>query len=267
MDVKLVNGSIPKIDKNIPTPLYYQLIQFLKQQIESGLLKPGDIIPTEKKLCEECGISRSTVRQALLQLVNEGYLRREKSKGSYVTEPPLKLCFLEGLQGFSAEMNRLDIPYYTKVLAKKIVMPSKKIAAKLEIDLDCAVFYVKRLRFVNKIPYLIDEHFIPYELCAGIEKMDLEKVSLYSTLENEYGLDLYRGWREFESILPVSKEEIELLNIFPSANLLYVESVVYNRNGKPMDYFELKVHGRFTENIINKKPISRMLVISINRTN
>src|SRR4030042_5410433 len=97
--------------------------------------------------------------------------------------------------------------------------------------------------------------------------MELEKVSLYSTLENEYGLDLYRGWREFEPILPISKEEIELLNIFPSENLLYVESVVYNRNGKPMDYFELKVHGRFTENIINKKPISRMLVISINRTN
>ena len=60
------------INRNIPIPLYYQLLQMIKASIETGELKPGDSLPTEMDLMEKYQLSRATVRQAILQLVNEG---------------------------------------------------------------------------------------------------------------------------------------------------------------------------------------------------
>ena len=69
------------IDRTVPTPLYFQLKQILNQAIESGELQIGRAIPTEMELMDRYGLSRATVRQAVLQLVNEGYLRRTKGTG------------------------------------------------------------------------------------------------------------------------------------------------------------------------------------------
>ena len=65
-----------KVDKGIPVPLYYQIKQGILQAIQEGALKVEDMIPTEAELCEICGISRPTIRQALgngrLSLPTEG---------------------------------------------------------------------------------------------------------------------------------------------------------------------------------------------------
>ena len=71
-----------KVDKGIPVPLYYQIKQGILQAIQEGALKVEDMIPTEAELCEICGISRPTIRQALGELVSEGYLYRLKGKGT-----------------------------------------------------------------------------------------------------------------------------------------------------------------------------------------
>jgi GntR family transcriptional regulator len=239
------------IDKTIPTPLYYQLIQILKHQIESHNLKPGDVIPTEQELMEKYDISRATVRQAILQLVNDGYLRREKSKGTFVTAPPGKFRFLQGLSGFSTEMNRRGTPHGSKILFKAIVSATDKVAERLAIPPGEQVFYIQRLRIVNDQPFLIDRHYIPYRLVPGIELIMADDVSLYHTLEVDYHLYLHHGWREFEPVRPSSKEEIELLEIFPTTQLLYVESVLYDKKNEPVDYFEAKIHGKFTVDIVN----------------
>ena len=63
-----------KLDRNTPVPLYYQLKQYLIGQIRSGKLKVGDMLPTEFELCEKFGVSRPTVRQAMSEMVAEGYL-------------------------------------------------------------------------------------------------------------------------------------------------------------------------------------------------
>jgi GntR family transcriptional regulator len=245
------DGMIPSVDKSIPIPLYYQLEQAIKKLIEAGDLKTGDAIPTEKELMEKCEISRATVRQAILQLVNDGYLRREKSKGTFVTSPPKKVRFLESMKGFSAEMELRSIPHYSKLLEKLVIPASEKIAAKLQIAPGAAVYYQKRLRFVNDRPFLIDDHYIPYQLCPGIEEKYKENMSLYRLLEKEYGLNLHHGRREFEPVRPSSKEEIELLEIYKTTVLMYIESVVYLEDNTPVDYFEAKIHGKFTADMVS----------------
>jgi len=246
----LLTGS-QFVDKSIPTPLYYQLFQILKNEIDSGELKLGDAIPTELELMEKYQISRATVRQAVLQLVNEGYLRREKSKGTFVTRPPNKFRFIEGLLGFSSEMRSRNISYYSKVLEKRLMPAPHSVAGFLEIDPGALVFYLHRLRIVDEKPFLIDHHYIPYDLCPGIEAKIADNVSLYGTLEGDYRLQLHHGWREFEPVTATSKEEIDLLQIFPKTNLLYVESTVYDRSNRPINYFSALIHGKFTVDTFN----------------
>ncbi|MEA1978275.1 MAG: extracellular solute-binding protein [Chloroflexota bacterium] len=73
------------IDHSHPIPLYYQLKILIKEQIESGKLRPGDKIPTETELCERYKLSRTPVRQALIALVNEGLLIRKAGRGTFVS--------------------------------------------------------------------------------------------------------------------------------------------------------------------------------------
>lgn len=239
------------VDRTSATPFYFQLKQILKRAIDANELEFGQAIPTEKELMELHGLSRATVRQAVLELVNEGYLRREKGKGTFVTHPPEKIQLMQSLKWFSAEMKRKGIPHTTRILESAITLPTPRVAECLQIDRETEVFYLRRLRSINDRPYMIDIHCIPHGLCAGIETMDLSAVSLYQTLFEVYDFDLHHGWREFQPAMPSSEEEIELLGIYANTPILHVESTVFSREQQPLDYFELKLHGKFTANIVN----------------
>lgn len=74
------------IQKNSPSPIYHQLEEEIKGAIQSLELVPGEMIPSEKEYTEKYGISRMTVRQAISNLVNGGYLYRQRGKGTFVAE-------------------------------------------------------------------------------------------------------------------------------------------------------------------------------------
>ena len=76
-----------KIDKTICIPLYRQIIEDMKKKINSGILREDDYLPSEFKLMEEYGVSRTTVRQAIEILVREGYLRIKRGVGTIITKP------------------------------------------------------------------------------------------------------------------------------------------------------------------------------------
>jgi len=74
------------IDRNSPIPQYFQLQTWLIEQIEQGVFKPGDKIPTEEELCNVTGLARATISQAVHNLVNMGYLTRRRRLGTFVTK-------------------------------------------------------------------------------------------------------------------------------------------------------------------------------------
>lgn len=77
------------INKHSPLPIYYQLEQGIKEMIEKGQLQPGEMIPSEREWAEMYEISRMTVRQAINNLVNDGYLVRKRGKGTFVATKKL----------------------------------------------------------------------------------------------------------------------------------------------------------------------------------
>lgn len=239
-----------KLDKSIPTPLYYQLLIILKGQIESGVWKTGDIIPTEQELMEQYDISRSTTRQAILALVNDGYLHREKSKGTIVSSPTGRMRFVGSLMSFSEEMNSKKIPHYSHIITQQVVPATDAIAERFSVEPGTRMYYLKRVRVVNDRPFLIDEHFIPYRLCEGIETLYKDNTSLYNLLKVDYRFNLHHGQIEFEPVVPTSKEVIDLLKVSPTTSLLYASRMVYSEADVPLDYFTAIIHGKFSIDVM-----------------
>jgi GntR family transcriptional regulator len=241
---------LDRLDKSIPTPLYYQLLIILKEKIEGGVWKPGDIIPTEQDLMEQYDISRSTTRQAILALVNDGYLHREKSKGTIVSSPTGRMRFVGSLMSFSEEMDSKKIPHYSQILTQQVLPATDSIAEKFSVKPGSSMYYLKRVRFINDRPFLLDEHFIPYYLCNGIEEKYKDNTSLYKLLKVEYQFNLHHGQIEFEPIVPTSKEVIDLLKVNPATSLLFVSRMVYSDQDVPLDYFTAIIHGKFSIDVM-----------------
>jgi GntR family transcriptional regulator len=238
------------LNRNSPVPLYYQLMQEIKNQIDTGVLKPGDAIPTELELMRRYDISRATVRQSILQLVHEGYVRRIKAKGTFVNSPPEKPKFIGTLKGFAQEMRLRGLSFKTEVLDKCIIPAPIKIAEKLHIPTESRVFFLHRLRYIHDEPVLLAGSYIPEALCQSIESIDFEENSLYDILENRYNILLHHGRRDFEPAISSSVSEMRLLHLTPKTPILYVESVVYTKDGRPVEYVEIKMRGRFSVDLI-----------------
>ena len=80
-----------RLDRSTPIPLYYQLKGFILQEIQNGTYPVGSCIPTEMEIRDRFNLSRTTIRQAISELVQEGRLERRTSKGTFVTLPKEKL--------------------------------------------------------------------------------------------------------------------------------------------------------------------------------
>ena len=234
------------IDRNLPLPLYYQLEKIIKDAIDSGELSPGDTLPTEAELMETYSISRATVRHAMQNLENEGYLRKERAKGTFIKYPPVERKFLGNLKCFSEEMQRKEIPHGTQVLDQGIIEAEPVIADQLQIPISGKVFYLKRLRTVDQSPVLIVESYLPYDLCPGIEEVDFNSASLYDTLESHYNIQLRHGNRLIEPKLVESKETMSLLEIEPGTCISAIESVIYSANNRPVEYLQAEVLGKIS---------------------
>ncbi len=235
------------LDKNSPVPLYYQLYTILLNQIQAHELKPGDMLPTELALVEQYNISRSTARQAIMDLVRNGYVVREKSKGTFVQDHTHNVQYSGRLKGFSAISREQGIiELTTKVIECSVIDPPKVVQGVLKLADGEKVFYLKRLRSILGIPNTYVEDWIPYRLCMDIEKIDFTNLSLYDTLEKHYGVLPNHATREFDSCYADSEEQIKELNIRKNTPLLRCTSRVYDAQNNPMEYFVSLTNGKFT---------------------
>ena len=84
-------------------PLYFQLVSIIKRYVSAGILSPGDLLPSETELCANLGISRSTVRQAIGSLEDEGLVVRKQGRGTFVAEPKMRRRS-ENVYSFTSEI-------------------------------------------------------------------------------------------------------------------------------------------------------------------
>ena len=91
------------IDRDSPVPFYFQLAELLEHEIVGGRWEPGVRLPSEVALCGHFSVSRTTLRQALSRLEQEGLISRHKGRGTFVEETRPRSWLLQSSGGFFEE--------------------------------------------------------------------------------------------------------------------------------------------------------------------
>lgn len=221
-----------QIDKKSPLPIYYQIESYLKQQIDEGFLQPGDLIPSEREFSETYDVSRMTVRQAIKNLVNDGYLHRQKGRGTFVATNKISMA-LSGLTSFTEEIKHRGMRPYTRLLSFQTIPAPYKVSRRLSVALDTPVYEMKRLRLADEQVLALETAYIPVTLLPELTQEDATG-SIYEYAE-QAGLHLKNATQTLEA-RSAGEEEAELLTIEPGAPVLLIDQRTYLDNGDMFEY-------------------------------
>ena len=242
-----------EINKDVPIPLYYQLKNIIKTDIENGTLKTGDTIPTEMEIMSHYNISRFTVRQAISELVNEGYLLRKTSKVTFVTEPNKKTSFIKSFEPFHQQIQELGKTPHTELLDMSVMKPDDRIRELLRLGTNDKVISLFRRRFADATPVVTIQNYLPYNLCHFVLSHDFKDVSLYNLFmsQPETCIDNTRTIVSAETATP---EDVKLLEVKPGSPMLCFNNISTTSDGTIIDYAYAHYRGDMNKFEINESP-------------
>lgn len=208
-------------------PLYQQLKNKVMQDILMQVYKQGDKLPPERKMAVDNNVSVITVRKALSELEEEGILDRIQGKGTFVSVKKYNRS-LNKFVSFTEACKNMGAIAGAKELEKKIIVPTKKIAERLEISGTSQIIYISRLRYVDDEPMVIERNYFTLDY-AYLLNEDLSN-SLFDILYKKSGFMVTDSRKTIE-IVRANKEESSLLNIQVGNPLIKIESIAYLKDG------------------------------------
>jgi GntR family transcriptional regulator len=227
------------LDKNNTIPLYRQLEEIIRNKVESRVWPPGHLIPSEADLIAQYGVSRTTVRQALGELVIDGILQREQGLGTFVAEPKFEHALTAGTSFTFDILQKGHQPGGITLFAEEVI-PSAKVATKLQLRTPATVIRLERIRTVDGEPVglhavNIVRHFVP-----GMEIEDLKKenFSLYQMLEEKLEFPMKEAIETIEAGV-ADERKSRLLGIHIGSPILIIERITYLANGSPFEYADM----------------------------
>lgn len=220
------------INKNSPVPIYHQLEEYIKQQIDNGLLKEEAVIPSEREFAERFQISRMTVRQAINNLVSEGYLKRQKGKGTFVAKKKVEQE-LQGMTSFTEDMQSRGMTPSSTLLSFQIIPADQNTASDLKIDQNASIYKIKRIRLADGAPMALETAYIPVEVVPGLTEEN-SNLSLYQYIEENLSLSISEATQEIEASV-ANNDDAEALAITEGDPILLIERTSYLENGMPFE--------------------------------
>ena len=230
-----------QLDKTVPMPLYYQLKTVINEEIDNGSYPVGSMIPTEAELSEIFQISRTTVRQAIADLVREGKLYRIKSKGTFVSRPKINQEFMNRLQSFDEEILAGGRTPSTEVLSLGAVRMPEEMEALCGESGNQAVLLHRR-RFADDTPVVCVRTYLPYDRCRFVLGHDFSKESLYGVLSAGDATRVVRVSRICEAAA-ADREDAELLGIRRGSPIHFITTIGYNARGEAVEYSLARYRG------------------------
>jgi GntR family transcriptional regulator len=220
------------INKNSPVPIYHQLEEYIKQQIENGSLEEESVIPSEREYAERFQISRMTVRQAINNLVSEGYLNRQKGRGTFVTKKKVEQE-LQGMTSFTEDMLSRGMNPSSILLSFQILPADKKNALALRIEETDSVYKIKRIRLADGAPMALETAYIPVEIVPGLTEEN-SNLSLYQYIEENLSLSISEATQEIEAST-ADNLDAETLEINIGDPILLIERISYLQEDIPFE--------------------------------
>lgn len=224
-------------------PKYYQLKKTIIEKIDNDEYAVSETIPSERELMAEYDVSRITVRKAIDDLVQEGYLYKVHGKGTYVKGDTDGYNLLS-ITSCTEDIRRMGMVPSRKVLENRVMTADKKRQRILNLGKDEKIFRLSRIYYADEevVNYTVTS--LPYRYFEGIEKYDFSNLSLYEQIEKEYGVRITRADRTIEAV--IAHDEIaEYLDVNESIPIILFQCVTYGMiNGKECPIEALKCYYR-----------------------
>src|SRR5690554_1823947 len=200
-------------------PFYLQVKNYIKHSILEGELKPGDIIPSERELMKQFGLSRSTIRKAIKELEYEGYLVKVQGKGTFVSKHNIEKELIKVINITHREEEDSQNVLEYETIAEQL-LSSDEIDIKLPDSIPgLKIYYLERKTKLDDIVVGIDEIWSSSTYIneiAGRFVDDIEKLGTRVIEDISIGL--------------ADKKQAKILNIKQNAPLLKIEKKIYKEN-------------------------------------
>jgi GntR family transcriptional regulator len=224
-----------------PVPLYHQLANHLREQINSGQIKPGEALPTEDRLCEQYSVSRITVRRAMDDLIAEKKVERRRGVGTFVcdTNQAARSVSLVG-----SLYEALDYPkdISIEVIGRDLVQPSTRIAKLLKLPLDEDVTSLSVISYVHRTPFALTRFYLPPMIANLLDETQLGKgqpvARLVEAIINEPVTRAEQIVEPASATSHLSKQ----LGIAEGTALLHVLRTYFSRSNQPVEVASVYYH-------------------------
>ena len=213
-------------------PAYQKIQATIMKRIDSGQLKPGDAVDSERELAKIHQVSLMTARHALTALEREGMVQRRRGAGTFVAPP--KVHFNK-LMSYTEQMSGRSLAVSSKLLSLGMIDTQQEIAARLALPSTSRLIKVERLRMGANEPFAIETCYLSAEDFVGLAKAPLDRVSLFSILEQDYGLEIAHADEEIDATT-ADPHTAKLLGIPSGAPVLRIRQVIYSTKGKTALY-------------------------------
>jgi GntR family transcriptional regulator len=213
-------------------PAYRRIQSAIRQRIESGRLKPGDVVDSERELAKLHGVSLMTARHALAGLAQEGVVERRHGAGTFVAPP--KVHFNK-LQSYTEQMSGLGLTARSKIISSSIVNREHEIAARLGLSANSKLVRVERVRSAGDEPVALEMCYLPGDEFAALIDAPLDHASLFALLERDFGVELAYADEEIDAT-QADHRTAELLQIPRGTPLLRIRQLIFSTKAKPSIY-------------------------------
>ncbi len=215
-------------------PLYKRAENYLLEEIDSGRLIPGDLIPSEPQLASMLGFSQGTVKKAIDNLVNERRLYRHQGKGTYVST----IDFNNSLFRFFSygDAAGKGVRIHKEVSERELKTGTKQICSQLGYKADSELLYIQRVGYIQELPILVEHCWWCPEVVPGMESEDVHIPDLmYALVVEKYNVPVVRAEETLTADV-ADKDTANILGIPEKSPVVVLVRHTYSRNNKMIEY-------------------------------
>lgn len=212
-------------------PIYMEIVEKIKNDINKGIIKPGEMMKSENTLCEEFGVSRMTIRKSFSVLANEGYIYSVPGKGYYLSEPNLDQYVF-----YYNEISNIEkVTEGSRMMGVNIIKPDIEIMINLQITDNKYVIAIKRILINEEKPIAYDIKYIPYNRGIPIVEKEIHYSTFPEMVAQKKSLFAIRKELKIKSVL--SNEELnKVLELNDISPLFLIEQKLFDEKNKPIGW-------------------------------
>ncbi|WNS77977.1 GntR family transcriptional regulator [Domibacillus sp. DTU_2020_1001157_1_SI_ALB_TIR_016] len=218
---------------------YKEIADRLESDIREGKFGQTKKLPTEDELIKQFEVSRNTIRKAILQLVNRGYIYQVQGSGMFLREESgTDYINLGSLRGLTKDLASKTIE--TKIVALQVIEADEAKAQQLRCEAGTKLYYIKRLRVVDDEPFSIEISYFKKDIVPYLNE-EIAARSIYSYLIDDLKLNI--GFAD--KVINCEKNDevsAELLQVNPQDPALIVENTVCLTNGTIFEWSQSIFH-------------------------